>query len=648
MVASTAPAFAGPGDRERVAPGYERLKERAGRDGRVRVIARYRAASEDPDSPQRRRVLQQVGRLLSTHDVKRLRSLRRRPLEVYQLDTRQLDALLDSGLFEQVVEDRLNAPTVEDSVPAIGGDVAHNFGLTGNGATVAIIDTGVDTNHAVFGGRMVAEACFSTTYAPYASISLCPDGNDTQVGAGAAQPCADLCDHGTHVAAIAAGSEAGKPGVAPDANLVAIQVFSLFSREDECGAGKAPCVLAYDSDLLAALDHVSSLTAVYDIASVNLSLASGRYTSACNDSPYTAYFDVLRAQGVLPVAASGNNGFTDSLGSPACSPSAVSVGSVKDQDDTVSTWSNSAAYLDLLAPGQGIRAALPGGGYGYKSGTSMAAPHVAGAAALVRAAQPGLDAGQVQALLATEAATVVDSRNGLGFPRLDLGLVAAALAGPGELPSIAIASPAPGAVIAVDEGPVNLVASASDPQDGDVSASITWRSSLDGAVTSPASFSTGEHLLTATARDSMGFSASASVTVHIVNKPGIQVLAPLPGAELVEGLGLALAGTATDAEDGDLSAGITWTSSIDGVVATGASATVLLSPGTHALEANVTDSDGYSPTSPPHVTVTVLPDHDGDGVPGDSDNCPLIANPDQADADANGVGDACDYPGAGC
>jgi subtilisin family serine protease len=648
IFAAAGVVHAGPADRERVAPGYERLKERAGRDGLVRVIARYRTANPDPDSPQHRQARQQVRRLLSAHDVKRLRSLRRRPLEVYQLDTEQLDALLDSGLFEQVVQDRLNTPTVKDSVPAIGGDVAHNFGLTGNGTALAIIDTGVDTSHAVFGGRVIAEACFSTTYPRYASTSLCPDGSDSQVGAGAAAPCASLCDHGTHVAAIAAGSEAGRPGVAPDANIVAIQAFSLFSREDECGVGKAPCVLAYDSDLLAALDHVTSLTDVYDIAAVNLSLSQGRYTSACNDSPYTAYFDVLRAQGVLPVASSGNNSFTDSLGSPACSPSAVSVGSVKEGDDTVSTWSNSAAFLDMIAPGQGIRAALPGGGYGYKSGTSMAAPHVTGAAALVRAAQPGLDADQVQALLGTEAATVLDSRNGLAFPRLDLGLVAAALAGPGELPSVAITAPAPAMVIAVDEGPVNLVATASDPQDGDVSASITWNSSLDGAVTSPATLSAGEHLLTATARDSVGFSATDSVTVHIVNKPGIQVLSPLPGAQVIEGLGLALAGVASDVEDGDLSAAITWTSSLDGAVATGASATVSLSPGTHTLGASVTDSDGHSPTNPPQLTVTVLPDHDGDGVPSNLDNCPMTANPDQADTDDNGVGDACDYPGAGC
>lgn len=646
--AGATPPHAGHENRERIAPGYERLAQRAGHDGRVRVIARYRTASPEHGSPQRRQAAQRVRGLLSARGVQPLRSLRMKPLEVYQLDREQLDALLDSGLFEQVVEDRLNAPTVKDSVPAIGGDVAHNFGLTGNGAAVAVIDTGVDTSHAVFGGRVVEQACFSTTYAPYGSTSLCPDGSDNQVGAGAAAPCADLCDHGTHVAAIAVGSEAGRPGVAPDANLIAIQAFSRFSRDTECGAGKAPCVLAYDSDLLAALDYVASLTAVHEVAAVNLSLSGGRYTSACTDSPYTAYFDVLRAQGVLPVAASGNNSFTDSLGSPACSPSAVSVGSVNDQDDSVSSWSNSAGYLDLLAPGQGIRAALPGGGYGYKSGTSMAAPHVAGAAALVRAAQPGLDADQVQALLGAQAATVVDSRNALAFPRLDLGLVATALAGPGELPSITITAPAPATVIAVDEGPIELLANASDPQDGDISASITWRSSLDGAITSPAALSTGEHLLTATARDSVGFSAADSVTVHIVNRPVVQILAPLPGAQVVEGRELLLTGIASDAEDGDLSAGITWTSSLDGVIATGASATVSLSKGTHTLAASVTDADGYSPGDPPQVTVTVAPDDDGDGVPGTIDNCPLTANPDQADADADGVGDACDYPGAGC
>ncbi|MGB1139363.1 MAG: S8 family serine peptidase [Halioglobus sp.] len=644
---AAAPLYADPDNRKRIAPRYEQLQQHAQQRGLVRVIAKYKASDTRPGSTQRIRASAQAGALLKKLGVDRVRVLRRMPMEVYRVNAQQLDRLLDSNLFELLVEDSLNAPSVKDSVPAIGGDLAHNFGLTGNGVTVAIIDTGVDASHPVFGGRVVAEGCFSTNSGRYNSSSLCPNGRDTQIGNGAAAPCASYCDHGTHVAAIAAGAEAGRPGVAPDASIIAIQAFSFFSGEAECGAGRAPCLLAYDSDLLAALDYVESLTSVYDIASVNMSLSGGEYSSPCTRSPYTAYFDDLRNAGVLPVASTGNNGYTGAVGSPACSPSAVAVGSVNEQNDVVSSWSNAAAFIDILAPGQGIRAAVPGGGYAYKSGTSMAAPHVAGAAALVHAAQPALGPAGILELMTTEAATVSDSRNGLSFPRLDLGLLTTALAGPGELPSITITSPAASSVFAIDDGPVTLSATATDPQDGDIGASLAWFSSLDGAVTSPANLSSGVHLLQATAYDAVGFSATESVTVRIVNRPTVQVLSPLPGTEFIEGASLTLTGTASDAEDGDLASAITWTSSLEGLVANGASAPVVLGPGQHTLTASVIDSDGYSPAVPPLVTIRILPDHDGDGVPNNTDNCPLTANPDQQDLDGNGVGDICDVPG-GC
>lgn len=143
----------------------------------------------------------------------------------------------------------------------------------------------------------------------------------------------------------------------------------------------------------------------------------------------------------------------------------------------------------------------------------------------------------------------------------------------------------------------------------------------------------------------------ASLTVPVQGSghhPVIAITAPAGGEQLVEGQSLFLAANASDEEDGNLSNAIQWHSSIDGDVATGATASVYLSAGVHILAADVTDSDGLSTQELATVTVTVLTDSDSDGVADVDDNCPLQANPDQADGDGDGVGDVCDSSGGGC
>ena len=152
----------------------------------------------------------------------------------------------------------------------------------------------------------------------------------------------------------------------------------------------------------------------------------------------------------------------------------------------------------------------------------------------------------------------------MSFPRLDLGKIAAVLADPADFPTVAIVVPVNGAIIAVDEGAIALSASASDPQDGDLSGAITWTSDLDGAVTSPAQLSAGLHQLQASVSDSSGFVDTATVAITVVNRPVVQIYTPTSATVMLEGQSLLLSGAADDIEDGNLSSALEWTSSLQG------------------------------------------------------------------------------------
>jgi subtilisin family serine protease len=340
------------------------------------------------------------------------------PYMVVTVDAAGLTALAELDGVVAITEDTVAYPTLLDSVPNIQGDQAWGVGYTGAGQTIAIIDSGIETAHDAFGNgsRVVAEACFSTTYAPHATVTTCPNSSDEMVGTGAGGDCVAVangwglpgaaadCTHGTHVAGIAAGNDPPYIGVAPDAELIAIQVGSLVTDSDE--------LVFYNSDIIAGLEYVLTLQqrGDYAIAAVNMSLGgSTKYTSYCDSSEAArkAAIDNLRAAGVATVIASGNNSFTDGMAAPACISSAISVGATYDATDQIMYFSNTADFLDLLAPGTWITAAMPGNTYGTKSGTSMATPHVAGAWALLRQAAPTASVDELLAAL-QETGTPID------------------------------------------------------------------------------------------------------------------------------------------------------------------------------------------------------------------------------------------------
>jgi hypothetical protein len=176
-------------------------------------------------------------------------------------------------------------------------------------------------------------------------------------------------------------------------------------------------------------------------------------------------------------------------------------------------------------------------------------------------------------------------------------------------PVVSITDPANGTTVASGT-PVSFAATASDAEDGDLGAGLSWVSDLDGAIGSGASFSStlseGAHTITASVTDSGGLSGSAQVSVTVTaanTAPVVSITDPANGTTVASGTPVSFAATASDTEDGDLSTNIVWSSNKDGILGTGASVSAVLSNGRHVVTATVTDDGGLSASA--EVTIRI-------------------------------------------
>ncbi len=339
-----------------------------------------------------------------------------------ELSQNGLSKLLRDPDVERVDLDVSGTAGLAESVPLVRADAVHDSGITGKGVVVAVLDTGIDSNHPDLKDAITAQQCFCTNAA---GAGCCPNGATQQDGPGAAK---DDQGHGTNVSGIIVGrGRVAAKGMAPDAKIVSVKVL------DSTGA------FADSAQVISGFDYL--ITQRPEVKVVNMSLGTSiLFSGTCdNAASFTGAFaqaiGTLKARGTSVFASSLNNGSASQIGLPACIAAAIAVGAVYDSNvgtisfgctdpttkaDQVCCFSNSSTAVDLLAPGAAISAAGRGGGISTFLGTSQASPHAAGAAALLLAARPSLTVDQIESALKTTGKPIKDSKSGLTIPRIDV------------------------------------------------------------------------------------------------------------------------------------------------------------------------------------------------------------------------------------
>jgi hypothetical protein len=324
--------------------------------------------------------------------------------------------------------DELMSISLAESSPQIRATQVQSppYGVTGSGVSVAVLDTGVQRTHPDLSDSLVREECFCETVRSIFLVGCCPNGQTRQSGTGSAN---DGNGHGTHVSGIITSNGVVAPkGIAPGAGIVAVKVLS------DNGSGLT-------SRIIEGLDWVRQNSAAYNIKVVNMSLGdSTAYKGYCDTSggsedPYARAIRQLKEAGVVTFVASGNNGYKDALTKPACISHSVSVGAVYDTSRTSVNWSactdsgvvqdrvtcfsNSASFLDVLAPGAFITSTVPTNTTAVYSGTSMATPHASALAALLFQVDPTLTPDQIRQIMTSSGVPITDPQNGITKPRID-------------------------------------------------------------------------------------------------------------------------------------------------------------------------------------------------------------------------------------
>jgi subtilisin len=495
--------------------------------------------------------------------------------------------------------------TLPWGVDRVDADVLHGNGETGNGADVAILDTGIDSDHPDIQANIGAGKAFVTC----GSVGGCrfgagPNDNDCNY------TWDDDNNHGTHCAgtADAVDNNEGVVGVSTEATLHAVKVL------DGCGSGSL-------SDIAAGIEYVADQG--WDVASMSLGASSG-------DSTLQNAVQYANDKGVLLVGAAGNDGpCTDCVGYPAAYSEVIAVSSTAS-DDSLSDFSSTGPEVELAAPGTDIYSTVPAG-YDTYSGTSMACPHVSGAGGQLMANGYTNTEARQQLQDSAEDIGLGDNEQGYGLLDAENAVLGGSTDG---APSVSWANPADGDTVS---GSVTVQISASDSEDSDDSLDVTY--SVDGGTAQSTTYnstsgyyenswdttgvSDGDHTLEAQATDSAGNTSTASITVTTDNTESAPTVDSLSASEVetsdsdaefdvdwsvsdgdgdLDSIDLTLTDdTAGETED-------TATISVSGDTASGTTRLVAAgddgSGNSYTVDATVTDSNGNTGSDSTTVTET--------------------------------------------
>ncbi len=268
-----------------------------------------------------------------------------------------LEELKNNPAVEEIILEPIFHVGMIDTVPLLNANDVHNLSvagtkLNGTGMIACVLDSGIELNHSAFTGRLLPGYDFINS-------DSSPDDDMAN-------------SHGTHVSGSIAGLTINGTGIAPAAQLIPIKTCNSTGG---CSA----------SALLSGIDYCNNLTSTYNISVLSMSISDGgQYTSGTCPTFFDTGLATSNSLGIIPVMASGNNGYTGGISYPACSPYTLSVGSTTKANAMSSFTNRGGDMLDVLAPGSSIISTIRGNTAGVLSGTSMATPHVSGLVLLMQ------------------------------------------------------------------------------------------------------------------------------------------------------------------------------------------------------------------------------------------------------------------------